>query len=72
MSNYITLQDRVYHDAYCGLPPAWKATVDECFREVRNSIERDGLKAASDDRAEALIAALTRYLEDSNESEAAS
>ena len=47
--------------------PVFAKAVDEAFRAVRDAIAGRGMDTAGDDRAEALVAAIVIYIEESAE-----
>lgn len=60
-----TDQDRYWHDMYEQSAERRKATIDEAFEAAQEIIlMREGV-AAKDDRAEQLVAAITRYVDES-------
>lgn len=64
-----TLQDRVHHETYVGMNEREQAAVNDAYLYVRQVLVENDFKAARDDRAEALIGAIARYLEESNPKE---
>jgi hypothetical protein len=54
--------DRAWHDRYVALPPPEKFFIDEAFRTLTKGMREEGIRPANDDRAEALIAAITRFV----------
>jgi hypothetical protein len=62
----MTTQDKEWHRAYESLPENERAVVDDAYRAVREMFEFCDLVAANDDRAEAFVAAIARYLIASN------
>lgn len=70
----LTPSDCRYHAIYEALPVIPRHGIDEAYRVATNvlTIGTDHLyKAPGDDRAECLIAAITRYLVESNPEDAA-
>lgn len=63
----ITSQDRENHNRYESLPPSEKMAVDDSFKEICETFQYYGFCWAKDDRAECLIAAITRFLLESQE-----
>lgn len=62
----LTEQDRAWHETYEQLGPVAREAVDTAYSTVFEAIRRTGHRAATDDRAEMLVAALTRFLVLSN------
>lgn len=58
----LTPEDRKWHDAYDTAPRDLKDRVDEAYGAAVARMREEFLKTANDDRAEALIAAITRYV----------
>lgn len=58
----MTDRDKFWHHIYEGLPPESRDAVDEAFRAARESLKENFMLTEGDDRAEALVAALTRYV----------
>ncbi len=70
----ITPSEHRYHAIYAALPPAYRNAVDDAFTAAKDAIvmsDVDHLTWARDDRAEVLVAAITRYLIESNPEDAA-
>ncbi len=73
----LSSSDRRYHRIYEALPNAYSVIIDDLFRTVfvelrtRTPVSSVYLFAETDDRAEACVAALTRYLIESNPEDAA-
>lgn len=62
----LTEQDRAWHETYEQLTPQAKGAVDNAAGSLGRYLLFAGFRAAEDDRAEALVAAITRYLVLSN------
>lgn len=65
----ITQQDKKWHEIYEGLPPETREAVDDAFMAARESLKENFMQTAGDDRAEALVAALARYVVDCGNNE---
>lgn len=65
--NILTDQDLHWHAALQDLrtTPDEQSAVSEAFRRVRDALAERGMPVALDDRAEACIAAIFRYLTES-------
>lgn len=63
----ITNEDREMHDNYSEHMTGWqKQAVDDACEYAQAALRESGLKVANDDRAEALVAAIARYVIASN------
>lgn len=59
-------QDRFYHSMVYELADAKaKAAIDAAYNAARAKLMEAGLPCANDDRAEAFVAQITRYVSDS-------
>jgi hypothetical protein len=58
----LTHQDKSYHFAYEMMNDGEKALVDSSFRAVADLMREWGLTPPADDRAEALIGAIARFV----------
>ena len=58
--------EKLYHDIYKRLDKRLKATADDAFAGVWDALRADGLSRNTCDGAERLIAAITRYMVESN------
>lgn len=58
----LSQQDRKWHAVYSTAPQDLKDRVDEAYGAATSRLREEFLKTANDDRAEALIAAITRYI----------
>lgn len=59
-------QDRFYHSMVYELAdPKVKAAIDAAYNAARAELLKAGLPCANDDRAESLVAQITRYVSDS-------
>ncbi len=70
----LTRSDSRLHAIYEALPPAHRCAIDDAFTAAKDAIvmsDVDHLTWARDDRAEVLVAAITRYLVESNPNDAA-
>lgn len=65
----LNAQDRLYHEQYEHLDDTTRTAVDNAFDVVVEQLRLQGLFCANDDRAERLIAMITRYVKESNENE---
>ena len=62
----LTREQRQAHNRYeNGAPIIREVVVDAAYKAARKVIEATGMNVANDDRAEALIAAIEIYIEDS-------
>ena len=58
----LTTNDRLWHAEYEGLDPSSRVAIDIAFHATQAALEAEGFDILPlDDRAEALIAAITRY-----------
>ena len=57
---------KYWHEVYQNLKPAAKEIVDDAYMTVRKELTMSDMVAALDDRAEQLVAAITRYMIESN------
>jgi hypothetical protein len=62
----LTDQDRAYHAKYEALPELARANVDRAVRAAIEALKQGGAPCAMDDRVEALVAAVARYLVESS------
>jgi hypothetical protein len=62
-----TQQDKSYHFAYEMMNDGEKALVDTSFRAIADLMREWGLTPPADDRAEALIGAIARFVNESRE-----
>jgi hypothetical protein len=64
----MTPQDRAWHEHYeQALPFGDKRLVADCFCAVHNVLLNAGEPTAKDDRAEALVAAIARFIVESRQ-----
>lgn len=61
----LTSTERHWHDQYEALPANTKEAIDEAWLTMSRELRAAGIACANDDRAEVLIAALTRYVVES-------
>jgi hypothetical protein len=61
----LTTDQRLAHLRYEIADNLIRQAVDDAYSAARKSLEANGMDCASDDRAEALVAAILIYLEDS-------
>ena len=61
----LTQQDKSYHFAYEMMNDGEKALVDSSFKAVAELMREWGIVPAADDRAEALIGAIARFVNES-------
>lgn len=68
--SYFTPSDRHWHRVYAAGPAHFQSLVDESFKSICDTITGHfselEMKLAFDDRAEVLIAALARFVVESN------
>jgi hypothetical protein len=57
-----TEQDKYYHFEYESMSSDARKNIDSAYKAARNSLRDSGLKTSNDDRAEALVAAIARYV----------
>lgn len=62
-----TQQDRDWHNVYQAATQQQKADVIAAFEAARAVLAAQGYSVAEDDRAEALVAAITRYMTQSQQ-----
>jgi hypothetical protein len=61
-------QDRFYHSMVYQVADAnVKAAIDAAYKAARRHLEAAGLPCANDDRAEAFVAQITRYVSESGQ-----
>jgi hypothetical protein len=61
----MTAQDHAHHVIYENLPLIHQRTVDRMFTVCGEALHEGGITPAMDDRADALVAALSRFLVES-------
>lgn len=61
----LTEQDRKFHTLYESMPADQQAAVNDAFRAAADSLRAAGIRAPMDDRAESVVAALARYVAES-------
>jgi hypothetical protein len=62
----LTAEEKKYHEIYEGLQPNTIAAINKAFAAAQKELQKCTMGAlANDDRAEALVAAITRYYYDS-------
>lgn len=67
MPEGMTEQDRQWHKIYDRLPKRAKDAVKDAYNHVASKFFDHGFAACGDDRAEVLVAAITRYLMECND-----
>jgi hypothetical protein len=63
----MTIEETRAHERYQTAPKVFTDVVDNAYKAARKVIEDSGMDVANDDRAEALVSAIVRYIEDSAE-----
>jgi hypothetical protein len=63
----LTVEQKRAHERYQAADPVVRKVVDLAVNAARDQIIDSGMVAANDDRAEALVAAILIYIEDSAE-----
>lgn len=61
----MTVEQTRAHERYEEAPKIFRQAVDDAYRAARSVLTERGFDVANDDRAEALIAAISVYLEES-------
>ena len=64
----LTIQDQMWHKIYENMPESKRTAIDTAWREARLSLSVYGLHTSNADPAEALVAAITRYVVESEKS----
>jgi hypothetical protein len=57
-----TTQQKDFYVEYEALPPQWRQPVDDAFSDMKMALEEHFGPLPKDDRAEALVADITRYV----------
>jgi hypothetical protein len=57
----MTTQDRVHHALYSRLPINERVKINSLFYTIVDEMRNQGMEVSFDDRAECLVAALTRF-----------
>lgn len=63
MSNRLTPKQKRYHDELYAMPEPWRDKVVGAFRSLVATLEEDWGRLPRDDRAEALLADITRFVQ---------
>lgn len=58
----LTVQDRNGHRLYQDCSRITRGVIDSAYEHVAETLKAHGITPVNDDRAEALVAAITRYL----------
>lgn len=61
----MTTTDRLWHDEYELADADTQQAVDHAYRAAVDSLRDNGIATSNDDRAEALVAAIMRYVNES-------
>lgn len=62
----LTIQDHQWFDVFETMPMRDRFTIEAAIDQVQQVLKAEGHKAAQDDRSVALVAAITRYVKESN------
>ncbi len=57
----ITTQESRWHEVYTESPAHVRQAIDDAYTAARKVLAENQIEVANDDRAEAFVAALTRY-----------
>lgn len=60
-----TTNVRYWHEYYAEMPACDRQLIDSAYAAAIKDLKYSGLTCANDDRAEALVAAITRYVVES-------